>query len=47
MGVDPFAERLARVRQRFVSALEGKIEDSYSAIPHLSGATAGVVQAVS
>lgn len=46
MAADPFAERLARVRQRFVSALEGKIEETYAAIPNLSGATSAVVEAV-
>lgn len=43
MAVDAYAERLARVRQRFVSGLESKIEDSYKAIPDLSEtAPAGV-----
>lgn len=46
MTVDPFAERLARVRQRFVSALESKIEDTCAAIPNLSGEAAAVVEAV-
>jgi hypothetical protein len=46
MTVDPFAERLARVRQRFASALESKIHDTYTAIPNLSGDTAAVVEAV-
>jgi chemotaxis protein histidine kinase CheA len=46
MAVDPFAERLARVRQRFVSALESKIEDTYAAIPDLSGATPAVVETI-
>jgi chemotaxis protein histidine kinase CheA len=32
---DAYSERLARVRQRFVSALEGKIEDTYRALPDL------------
>src|SRR5260370_1391334 len=36
MAVDPFTERLGRVRERFVSALESKIEDTYAAIPDLS-----------
>jgi len=43
MAVDQFAERLARVRQRFVSALESKIEDTFAAIPDLSGETARVI----
>lgn len=42
MAVDPFIERLARVRERFVSALESKIEDTFSAIPDLSGETADI-----
>jgi chemotaxis protein histidine kinase CheA len=39
MTVDPFADRLARVRHRFVSTLEGKIEDAHRAIAKLSVAT--------
>jgi chemotaxis protein histidine kinase CheA len=39
MAVDPFIERLGRVRERFVSALEGKIEDTYSALSDLSEET--------
>jgi hypothetical protein len=46
MAVDPFTERLARVRQRFVSGLESKIEDTYAAIPNLSEATATAAEAV-
>ena len=41
MTVDPFAERLARVRERFVSALESKIEDTFAALPDLAGESAG------
>ena len=37
MAADLFAERLARVRQRFVSTLASKIEDTYAALPKLSG----------
>ncbi len=37
MTADPFAERLARVRQRFVSSLEGKIGGAFAALPQLSG----------
>jgi chemotaxis protein histidine kinase CheA len=46
MTIDPFTERLARVRQRFVSTLEGKIEGAYAAIPVLAGTAAAVVPAV-
>jgi chemotaxis protein histidine kinase CheA len=43
---DPFTERLGRVRQRFVSALESKIEDTYAAIPDLSGDAPAAVETV-
>ena len=46
MAVDPYTERLGRVRERFVSALESKIEDTYAAIPDLSGDTPAVVETV-
>jgi len=37
VAIDPFQERLAKVRFRFASTLEGKIADTYSALAHLSG----------
>jgi hypothetical protein len=37
MPIDLFAERLARVRQRFASSLESKIEDTYADLPKLCG----------
>jgi chemotaxis protein histidine kinase CheA len=43
---DPYAERLDRVRQRFLSTLEDKIEDAYSAIPKLSAVTPTAALAV-
>jgi hypothetical protein len=46
MAVDPFTERLARVRERFVSALESKIADTSAAIPDLSGETPAVREMV-
>jgi hypothetical protein len=46
MSVDPFAARLARVRQRFVSALESKITDTYAAVPNLAGDSSDTVEAV-
>ena len=42
MPADPFTERLARVRQRFVSTLESKIEDTYADLPKLVGDGPGV-----
>jgi hypothetical protein len=46
MSVDPFTERLARVRHRFVSALESKIENAYASVVKLSGPGPDVVEAV-
>ena len=43
---DLYTERLDRVRHRFVSTLEGKIEDAYSAIPKLSAVTPTAALAV-
>jgi chemotaxis protein histidine kinase CheA len=37
MAVDPYTVRLARVRERFVSAIESRIEDTYADLPKLSG----------
>jgi chemotaxis protein histidine kinase CheA len=36
MNADIFADRLDRVRRRFVSNVEGKIDDARAAIPDLS-----------
>jgi chemotaxis protein histidine kinase CheA len=44
MAIDPFTERLAKVRQRFVSTLESKIEDTYTALPALSGEGSAVAE---
>ena len=41
-----FAERLSRVRQRFITSLESKITDSYEALPVLVGEGATVNDAV-
>ena len=43
---DPFAERLARVRGRFVSSLEGKIGETCAAMPKLSAALPEAAAAV-
>ena len=37
MEIDEFAERVARIRQRFAAALPKKIDDSFLALDHLSG----------
>lgn len=36
MQQDPFTERLAKVRRRFASTLETKIDDTFAALPQLS-----------
>jgi hypothetical protein len=46
MAVDQFTERLAKVRHRFASTLEGKIRDTYVALPHLAGDSADVTSTV-
>jgi chemotaxis protein histidine kinase CheA len=39
-----FEERLAKVRHRFASTLEGKIQDTYGALPLLSSASEGAFE---
>ena len=46
MPAAPFTERFARVRHRFVSSLETKIDDIYEALPKLSGNGASVAAMV-
>jgi chemotaxis protein histidine kinase CheA len=46
MTVDPFTERLARVRERFISALDSKITDTYAAIPNLAGDSSDTVETI-
>ncbi len=47
MTIDAFADRLARVRQRFVSTLQGKIENAAASIPQLADvASSGAAAAV-
>jgi hypothetical protein len=42
MSADPFTERLARVRHRYVSTIESKINDTYADLPKLVGDGPGV-----
>ena len=46
MDADVFAERLTKVRDRFTSTLESKLEETDSALAGLSGDGATVVEAV-
>jgi hypothetical protein len=47
VSTDEFAERLAKVRQGFVSSLGAKVEQTYAALPQLAGDDAAVISAVS
>ena len=47
MAVNSFAERLARVRQRFVATLGSKIDDAYAALTNVANTGApGAVKSV-
>ena len=46
MSVDIFADRLARVRGRFVSTLQARIDGTDAAVPKLGGSTAAAAAAV-
>ena len=46
MTLDPYTDRLARVRQRFMSSLAGKIEEASAATPNLSDAAPAAAPAV-
>jgi chemotaxis protein histidine kinase CheA len=46
MSVDIFADRLARVRRRFVSTLQGRIDDTEASIPKFGGRTSAAAAAV-
>lgn len=46
MEVDVFTERLARIRQRFAATLDGKIDDSFDALPALTSNDAAAIEAL-
>lgn len=46
MSVDVFADRLTKVRRRFVSKLQGRIDGTDALVPKLGGDTAGAAAAV-
>lgn len=46
MTADVFAERLAKIRDRFVAALPSKIDQNDAALPALSGDGAASIEAV-
>ena len=43
---DPYAERLAKVRHRFAATLESKIEDTFIALPSLTGEESSVAEVI-
>ena len=47
MNVDAYADRLARVKQRFVSSLDAKIQDTGAAIARLPDSAPGAAASVS
>jgi chemotaxis protein histidine kinase CheA len=46
MSVDPFTERLARIRERFIASLDSKIADTYAAIPNLASNSSETTETV-
>lgn len=46
MTIDPFTDRLARVRNRFAASLANKIDETCAAIPHLSETAPSAASAV-
>jgi hypothetical protein len=44
MQTDQFQERLAKIRHRFASALEGKIANIFAMLPHLKGDDAAAAE---
>jgi len=46
MTVDPFTDRIARVRRRFATTLAGKIDETCAAIPQLSDVSPAAAAAV-
>lgn len=46
MNADAFADRLARVRRRFVSTLQGRIDDTTASLAKLSAGTPAAASAV-
>lgn len=46
MAIDPYEDRLAKVRQRFASTLEGKIEDIYADLAQMAGEGGAAIEAI-
>lgn len=46
MEVDEFTEQLARIRQRFATSLNGKVDDSFACLPKLSDNDAAAIETI-
>lgn len=46
MEVDEFTERLARIRERFASTLNSKVDDSFASLSHFSGGGANAIETI-
>jgi hypothetical protein len=46
MPLEPFDQRLAKVRNRFASTLEGKIKDNYDTLPRMATASADAIEPI-
>ena len=47
MEADDFDQRLTAIRRRFASSLDGRIEDTFAALPAISGEGPQAIEAVS
>ena len=46
MEVDEFAERLARIRERFATTLNNKVDDSFACLPGLADKGAAAIETI-
>jgi hypothetical protein len=46
LSIDEFTDRLARIRERFATALPGKIDDSFASVPKMSTADAEAIETI-
>ena len=46
MQVDEFAERLARIRERFATTLNSKVDDSFACLPRMADKDAAAVETI-
>lgn len=46
MEVDEFAERIARIRKRFATTLNSKVDDSFACLPRLANQDADAIETI-